>query len=276
MSENTLSLRFFGVESLKPTALRSREVGDVVTAIEDAVIATVRARVPDIKKEHIVVSLVGVSEGSVALAFSPNLPDFTLPAARQIVQAFAENQFRQLPIPALGPLRAVIGFVRRRGCKAEFRVGQDDTAITALITPETKIETFLRVEGETVIYGQVVRVGGVEPKVELKTIQGDTLYCDASNDIAKKLGEQLYEEVSLYGNATWDHDAFTLEEFRILRILPHKPTPFTATAEALREAAGDYFDQIEDVNRWVTELREEEDTVHGASLLGHQHDHLGN
>ena len=267
MDDSKLTLLFRGVADLKPSTLKARELGELIAAFESAVVAVVRAHDSDIQADQIMVPLVSVEDGSIGLEFRPNLPEYTYRAASEIVEAFVHNAFQVLPISALQSLKTITRFVRRHGCEAVIGVKvKGQTKVSGVITPSTRIETMFRIEGETDLYGQVMRVGGVEPRVELKTIQGDTLYCDTTEQIAVQMGEILYQEVSVHGVATWDFDTLKIRDFEIQSFSPTKDTPLTETFRAFHESVGTYLDDIEDVEGWVTAIREGEETWHGDSL----------
>lgn len=74
--------------------------------------------------------------------------------------------------------------------------------------------------GETTLYGEVKRVGGFKPRVVLKTIQGDTIYCDASKALAQELGRRLYTEVGVRGQAKWNMQTLRIDAFIIESVPP--------------------------------------------------------
>jgi hypothetical protein len=56
--QNELRLRFTGVADLKPHALRSKEIGELITAFEAAIAATVVDYDSGIRREHVAVPTV--------------------------------------------------------------------------------------------------------------------------------------------------------------------------------------------------------------------------
>jgi hypothetical protein len=107
------------------------------------------------------------------------------------------------------------------------------------------------------LIGEVKRVGGVEPKVTFQTIQGQTLYCTVTEELAKELAHHLYQEVKVRGAARWNSYTFSIEEFFITALLTYQPTPPAQAFQRLRESYGHYFDEISDANTWVHQLRNE-------------------
>ncbi len=170
MNENRFILRFSGVADLKPQILRAKELADILENIEAAVASAVIVRDPTIKREQIAVALVGVTDQSVGLTFAPNLQALTFPALEQITKAISTNQLGSLPGTVIRPLRAILQFVRTRGCTAELRFTQAGHETTAIITPAMRIEAVKPLRGETTLYGDVVRVGVSNQKSKSKRL----------------------------------------------------------------------------------------------------------
>lgn len=257
--ENQLTLRFTGVADLKPQMLRAKDLAEIIENFEAALVAAVIARNPTIKREQIAVPLISVNDQSIGLVFAPNLPELTYPAAFRIAEALATHHFSSLPETVLSPLRGLVRFVRQRGCIAEVQIKRGSEMATTSITPQTRIEAFVPVDGETILYGQVIRVGGVDPKVELKPLTGKALFCSTTEEIAIQLANRLYQQVSLQGCATWDQETLEVKEFRITKVLPYAKKPLIQTFKLLKERAHGAFDSIEDINQYVTTLRHGED-----------------
>lgn len=259
--ENQLTLRFTGAADLKPQVLRAKELADIIENFEASITAAVTALDPTIKREQVAVALIAVNDQSVGLSFAPNLPDLTYPAAFRIADAFATERFVGLPEAVLSPLRWLVRFVRQRGCIAEMKIARGTQTIAVSITPQTRIQTFAPVDGETILYGQVIRAGGVDPKVELKPPTGKALFCSTTEEIAVQLANRLYQQVSVQGCATWDQETLEIKEFRITKVLSYTKKPLTQAFKLLKESAQGAFDSIEDVNQYVTTVRYGEDAA---------------
>lgn len=254
-----LKLRFTGVSDLKPQVLRAKELAEIIENFEAAIVATVVDHDPTIKREQIAVSLVAVQDQSVSLVFAPNLPDLTYKAAFRIVEAFATQRFSDLPQQALAPLRSLVRFVRNRGCVAELSIARGHRSATIDITPTTRIETAIPIEGETVLFGEIIRVGGVEPRVELKPVNGKALFCSTTEEIAIQLASHLYQQVSVLGCAVWDYETWEIKEFQITQILPYVQRPLSQAFRLLKESAQGAFDSVEDVDQYIHHIRYGED-----------------
>lgn len=90
--------------------------------------------------------------------------------------------------------------------------------------------------GGSSLIGQVVRVGGEEPKVRLKLPSGKVLSCDTSEHVAKELGHRLYETVTCKGYATWDYATGEVLKFKIETVGKFRKVPASVAFENLAEA----------------------------------------
>lgn len=254
MSKSPLSLTIQG-KDLAPANLRAREVAALITAFEDVIAAVVLRRSPEVKREMVRVSLVGVQNGSTVLAFSPNLPLLTTPAIHEIADAIRRNEFFDLPVAAVEGLREIVGFIKQRKATARLQFGEADQAVEAQITADSNVFVTTELTGFTTLYGEVLRLGGLDPKVEFKPINGRVLYCPAAKELVLRLREHLYQQVAVHGLAVWDATTLEVIKFEIQDFESLLESSSTQAIAALREEFGHYFDQIDDVEAWVSAVR---------------------
>ncbi|MFN8446502.1 MAG: hypothetical protein U0175_37270 [Caldilineaceae bacterium] len=259
MNDNRFTLRFSGVADLKPQALRAKELAEILENIETAVAATVVAHEPKIKREQIALSLVAVTDESVGLTFVPNLQSLTFPALEKITSAITTHHFGTLSGPAIKSLRAILRFVRERGCNVELKLIQDNQEIYAALTPDTHIHQTSSIRGQTTIHGDVIRVGGVEPKVEIKTIDGKVLVCATTQQIALQLAERLYQQVAVAGTAFWNPETLEIEEFEISGVLSYVKVDLPQVFRQLREQTQNIYGVVGDVEKYIHNLRYDEE-----------------
>jgi hypothetical protein len=254
MSDTPLSLKFEGSD-LGPSALRSREIAELITAFEDSIAAIVLRRSPEIKRDMIRVSLVGIQEGSTELSFSPNLPLLTISAAQELADAIKRNVFFDLPSAAIEGMRDIVRFVKSRNAQARLRIGTTESQVEVAITPYLDVFSTTQLTGFTTLYGDVLRLGGLEPKVEFKPISGRVLYCPASKDVVLRLRDHLYQQVAAEGEAVWDGMTLEVTRFEILDFEPIEVEGMSEGLKELKDQFGHYFDQIDDVDAWVSAVR---------------------
>jgi len=250
-----LQIRFVGGADVKPPSARSREIAQIIDSYEDAIATTVIEQHPYIKKEMIRVSLVPVQDESIGLTFEANLPEFSVPAAIKINRAIQQNAFHEISDRTKECLRKIVSFASKHKCDAHFNMQIDEQVIEAILTSRSQIPITFNLVGETVLYGEVKRAGGIEPTVEFQTVDGRTLYCPTTANIAIQLGKMLYQAVALKGDAKWDVDTFEVQDFVIREVVGYRKIPLHEAFESLREVVGNVFDQIDDVNQFVAELR---------------------
>ena len=256
MSEQ-LQIRFVGNADVKPAKLRARELAQIIQAYEDAIATLVVEQNPEITKEVIAISLVGIEDQSIGLAFVPNLPGITMPAAIQITDAIRLNRFDDISVKVRESLRKIVSVVTRLDCQAYFLTKIDSHVSEATLTPQTVIPQYVELTGETILYGEVRRVGGADPKVEFRTIDGKTLYCPTTKAIAVELANRLYQSVAVRGQAKWSFETSDVVFFVIDEVLTYRYTPIAEAFHKLREASGGVFDSIDDVNQFVGTQRED-------------------
>ena len=137
------------------------------------------------------------------------------------------------------------------------RIGPDSARV---------LKRSLLVEGDTTIYGQVKRVGGVTAmrcSLWLPS-QSELVSCKVGNaSLSRKLGKLLYQEVVLHGRATWVRSTWRVVGF-VVRGVDSPPRGGIEEAFAhLREAGASDWDEIGDPGAFL-----QEDRRRGMSLVG--------
>lgn len=253
--DKRIEIRLVG-EGIAPGLIRSKEVAEVITAVEEMIAAMVEHENPDVKADQILVGLSAVTGGSMTLIFTPNMEALTVPAAEMVMGAIAAQQFDMLPHGSLAALRSLHSFTRQHQAVTEFRTLNGASVLLAEITPQTAIPEPAYVTGVTTLYGDILRVGGSEPKVVFRNVSDNELvYCSATREMTRQAATRLYERVGLRGEAAWDSETWELASFRIDEILDYEDVGIVQAFAELRESVGAYFDQIDDVDAFVEQLR---------------------
>lgn len=114
---------------------------------------------------------------------------------------------------------------------------------------------FVDFSGFTEISGEISRVGGAPPVAKIKTSSGQTICCKVGKKLACRLGEHLYRTAVFSGRATWSSATGDLLDFKVhaFRILDQ--IPITEVFRGLREEFGHCFDDIEDPDEYVRQMR---------------------
>lgn len=246
-------------EQVSPERVSLKELVGILTRLDRAIMTYAQARGLDVP-EDASTSLVGITSGSENLELS--VPDPLLPAVAGISQAIESRDFSDFPKKTYEELYELSEFVVRRGWGFTFHEAPDLKVHAARITPEEPLKpppgpTFIG--GTTVIHGRCLRVGGaIVPKAEVRVSStSQLLNADLSEEAAKGLAKQLYEEVALEGTATWDADTWEIVDFRISRVTPFRKVEPEAAFKELAAAAAGRWDEVDPV-AYVEGLRKEE------------------
>lgn len=254
-SLNSLIEVTFAGEGIRPDTVKAGDLADILKAIETMVESRVLRDHPEMQKEEVVIGLVNIKSSSLDLEFSSAVPALAIAAFQDAGQAVRDNDFSRLPADSVNALDTVASFTRKRQCIAEFIILNGKRDVIATITPDIKIERKPLLTGETTIYGQVVRVGGRTPRIMIEMVDGKTIFCDASIDIARTLGGKLYQVVGLSGIAQWDSKTLVMDTFAIKAILSYEASSFKEAMARLAEMTKSYYADITDVPEYIASIR---------------------
>lgn len=137
-----------------------------------------------------------------------------------------------------------------------------DCGVIARIEPDSypKLAKRVFVQGDATLFGRIERVGGVtRTKCSLRIAgRAELLYCRVeSKELARSLGQHLYQQATVQGIATWVRTNWSLHEFLIQAATPFRPRPLLEAMRALHDAGGSAWDRIDDVDAFVQDIRSE-------------------
>ena len=203
------------------------------------------------------VGLLQVKRGSAVYQFTaPALALAHLRAAGKVLarpETIGDRDY------ILNPVEELSSVAKSLHCSVVLKEPGKDGIVLAKIEPGSysSISQRLLIQGETAIMGRVVRVGGAtEQKCGLRVRdQSRMLICKVeSADIARKLGQRLYEEVAAYGKATWLKTNWKIVAFTVKEVQQPKLGPAEEAIEALRKAGGKGWDDIPDPEAFIEEV----------------------
>lgn len=256
MSDAAVELRLRGA-GLHPETLRASDLAQVLVCFEKAIEAAATVLPSEDEPRPVVVSLTAVRDGSACLELtvSPAVWDAVVTVARSI----EDREYGRLPRAAQTRLADLSKFAVGRGWEAELVSPSLRRAVISASNPVPHPPPS-RLRGTTTLVGQCVRVGGVEPGVQVRPLRGGKLVTvQARKELVKELGERLYETVALEGEAVWDPDSsWEMTEFRAARLLPYRPHDPLAAFRALATAAGEAWKDV-DAEEYVRAARSEDD-----------------
>jgi len=252
-----LEIHFVG-ENISPENIRIGEIAVILDAIENVLLSVVAQEHEGLTKENLTIGLHSVNAGSLGLQFTSKLPEVVTPAFEQVAVSIRNRTIETIPFESIKHFEKILSFIKSHQAQADFIVINGKSKNLATLTADFELPKPGFISGETTIYGEIVRVGGVEPKVEVKTISGQTLYCPFEFELASQLGALLYQLVGLDGDARWNTQNFEIEDFRVTGISDFRNTPLLEAFQSLGEVAGIYYSDLDDVTSYIADLRGEE------------------
>ena len=242
--------------SVSPEEVSVSLLTTVLSRLEGAVLSYARAKFGDQLAEDLTLSLVDIRQGSECLVFS--VPDPLVPAVAGISQALGLENYADLPGPTYAELYQLSEAVTDRGWGVEIREQPEHGIRWARLGTERPLPPPFKpalIQGTTTVHGRCLRVGGVQPRAEIRlSTNSRLLNVDLSEETAKELATRLYEEVVLEGHATWNAETWEVERFRVSRITDFRRTDPDLAFKELAEAAQGQWEGV-DAAEYVRSLR---------------------
>jgi len=214
-------------------------------SLQEAMKDIVINEIPDLDESHIFWSLNDASTGSSNYDLVPNLPKLMV-GPNMLFGAISENDYSKIPISSSEHLRDFHKYNRKLKSNPEFFIaGNHITTMyydSVVEVPEHKITKY-----ETIEFGELVRVGGVDPTARVKFLTGETISCSIAKKKAKEIGTCLYENLSFEGICTRNNTTNKIIDFKIKDFTLHKKAKLTDTFKRLREAGGAVWDDIDNL-----------------------------
>ena len=247
-------LKFTGTD-IHPEAVRARDLAEVIESFDEMVSTSVLAENTDLRREDLVISFVHIEDGSVKLQFLPNLRPVALAALQTVAVAVSSGDYQHVPNQAVKCMKTIQTFTKRHNCVAEIREAETAPQPIATISPDTEITERPLIEGKTELFGEILRVGGKTPRVMFQEPRGRVIYCTASYDVAKELGQDLYSWVTIMGTAKWNPEDLTVEEFAITELTSAPTEPVTSTVGQIAQLCRAFYEDVTDVPAYVASVR---------------------
>jgi len=212
--------------------------------------------VPDVEESEHYVSLLSVKRGSARFECAAKSPQMAVTNLRLVGAMMSAPEVSDDIAFAFNPLEDLSAVARSLGCTITLRAADDRRTVLAKIEPDTfgRVARSLLLEGDTTITGRVERAGGaIEMRCALRvSFQHTLLYCRVeSEEAVRKLGERLYQNVAVSGQAKWIRGSWRVVHFTIRDVQqPHAGSVDEAFA-ALRAAGGDAWDRIPDPQKFL-------------------------
>ena len=207
-----ISLRFAGNE-VAPQTTRCKELAAVISAAEDLLLALMGEDAED--QSPIPLCLVSIETQSLGLKFAVHMA-MGLVLWQDMAAIINSGRFERMAPKVRQAFGEIVSFVKRKGCTAYLGDSEHGTIATFDFNISIPAESKFRCASS--IIGEVVRVGGSDPKVRVKLPSGRVLSCDTTEAVARQIGHMLYEPVTCNGRATWDYETGELLGFKIEKV----------------------------------------------------------
>jgi hypothetical protein len=241
-----------------PERIPLRTLSRALSAVQQLVTGEPPAEDDEDQSGKNALHLLEVQRGSALFLCRAELPQVAAAHLRLVRDASADPDKGDRIVYALGAIETLSGIARSLNCNVTIgsTKGKD---VLAKIEPGTyaRLAKQLLVEGETSITGRVERAGGATAnKCSLRLPDRSALlYCDVDGpDLARKLGEKLYEDVAVSGKARWIRGSWKLVSFTITSIYQPKQGDLLEAFDALRAAGGRAWAKVPNPKRRLAEL----------------------
>ncbi len=243
-----------------PERISARNLGRILTALEKVVIVLAQQIAPELPESDLFISLVDVKHGNSGdYTIALPLPSIQLAAFNQFTTLLEKNALDKLPPTAIEQADEIAKVSRKEGYVISFAARTNGHIARTTINPDTKYVVPLQshVEGETVIYGEIERVGGKTPQVVIRISENQTIAAKCSRKMAELLSPHLYKTRGLKGIAKWRLEDFEIVEFMVTDLEPYEAIPIERALSDLRDVAGPYYDAIDDVEGFINDQRDD-------------------
>ncbi len=250
MAEKIFEISIEG-QGVAPETIRLRDLFDVLSAFETAVIVTAGQLSADSAEAEL--HLVGIHKGSTACTVSTAPAGYR--AAALCTEAISRRDLSQLPMKARKGLLDVHAKARAR--KWRICVSDGNGMKPAEIEPDTTFIADATIAGLSSLSGKLDRIGGsASPTANFLMADGRRFTADVANqELAAQLAPLLYRFVSVEGEAKWSSIDLTLLDFKITGISGYDDSAdIRETLDELAKISGGFWDSI-DPDEYVAGLR---------------------
>jgi hypothetical protein len=253
-SSGNIVIRIMG-EGISPRTLSTRELSEILLATEKSV-----ASISDLEEDdadEFTLGLVSVQGGSAHFELAPRREEVQVAAFNRWTESIRANDYRGLPTTSVEGAQTIAKFSRRRDCRIQLASAMNGRSSEVTVTPTTEVDAPepVYVQGTTTVYGRLIQVGGVKPKAKLRLPSGNLLVVSVTSEQARRLAGSIYDVVGIRGEATWNADGFTIENFQVQKLVPFEDTPPTEGFRQLRENMGKHFDDVDDPTQFIRDIR---------------------
>ncbi|MBN4058969.1 hypothetical protein JYU10_00700 [bacterium AH-315-J04] len=220
----------------------------------------------DVQRESgAILHLLKVRSGSAAYEVAAPNQDDTLKLLREVSAGIDRPETADWLDSTLSSVKDISDVAKSLGCNIEFCEPRQDRSykgVVAKITPTTfsEIEGNAYIKASTSIHAKIVRVGGatqmhcgIRPANNLR--QKMIICRVTSKDLVRELGQYIYQNVILNGQATWLRHNWRLKHMVIQSIEPPKSGSILEALRLSGKAGRNAWDNIDDPDGYLAEIR---------------------
>ncbi|MDR2801423.1 MAG: hypothetical protein LBB52_09235 [Desulfovibrio sp.] len=241
-------------KKLLPDTIRAKDLADVITKIDSALSALVKS---EFGQDFGGISILRIGRGSLTIENTGP------PMYMTAVEIFGKSIEEDSTPPNAKQLRNIINDLEKfnsvHDTKIEFKRDKKSypfATIKQALPPVVPLEN--EISGETTIYGKITGITGTERiRITLKLISGDSVDFNIPPSTAKEFGKRYNEIIGVSGNAKWNTLSGSITAFEMKQIVEVDcaQSPTKESFSLLREKFSEVFDEIHDVNDFVSSQR---------------------
>jgi hypothetical protein len=255
----------FSDPKVNPESLPLRSVSDALSAVQDLASGRDPFVTRHVDREQSI-GLLDIRRGSATFRCLSHSPKDAIRnlnrVARLLSNGDAGHANDDKLVALLRPIESLSEISKSVNSPLEVRLPGERRALFVVQEHDfVRLSARLLMEGDTTVTGTVKRVGGATRVRCLLRIPGRTrgLYCDVKDDkkreLVRRLGRHLYEEILAQGRAVWIIRSWRIFKFTITDFTQPKFGKPADALKALRSAGLDAWDDIDDPEAYLREMR---------------------
>jgi len=260
-AEPTIIVRFIG-ESITPANVPIGTVTSALSAVQDLASGRNRFETQHVPRDKSI-GLVDVRSGSASYVCVSRAPVEAVTNLKLVGQILSDGDAVDSEgshlVAAMQPIEDLSKIARANDCRLEvYQSGRRTPMFVIEEGDFARLSNKLFLTGETTIIGNVKRVGGATGMKCLLRVEGRRriLYCELKNrEVARRLGQHLYEDIAATGTAVWIHRSWYVYKFTIQDFSQPRLGDTKGSLEELRKAGLDAWDKIAEPEKFIRELR---------------------
>jgi hypothetical protein len=205
--------------------------------------------------------LIDVKTGSARYNVASNDPEGAIKTLSDAGLSLQDPDHAELDPEMLSPIEELSRIAKSLECRIEFRKpgrGGDLLAIITSLSFDELARTAF-VIAESSVFGYLERVGGAVERhcgLRLPTQSAKMVICPVESvDLVRALGQHVYENVRVSGPVTWFRKTGRVKTITVRAFEPSKKGSILEALEHIREAGGKAWDDVEDPEALIAEMR---------------------